>query len=91
VNYRQYGNLFFSPHGFFLAEIGSEGVVSLFNAGDALCAGLLTALDEKMDPEEAVRFAMACAWANAAHVWSGIGDRRTAEAYRDRVRVERID
>jgi fructose-1-phosphate kinase PfkB-like protein len=86
VNYRQYGDLFVTPSGTFLAEIGSEGVLSLFNAGDALLAGLLIALEEKMDAEEAVRFSMACAWANSVHVAEGIRSRREAESFLGRRR-----
>jgi 1-phosphofructokinase len=91
TNYRNHGDVFFTPQGIYLGEFERRGVVSLFGSDDALMAGLIVAQMEKMDVENTIRFALACAWENSLHVEKGCRSREAVEALLDRIRVERLE
>lgn len=90
TSYRTYGDVFFTPKGIFLAEMERKGIASLFGASEALMAGLVVAHQERMDVEEAIRFAMACALEDAHHVDKGIRGRREVEALVDKIHLEKL-
>lgn len=92
ASYHVYGDLFFAPDGsIYLANLGDRSdVVSLFSAGDALAAGLIVAHKEKMSPEEAIRFSMACAMEDSTHVGKGIKGREALDRYLSTVEIEKI-
>ncbi|SMG43789.1 1-phosphofructokinase family hexose kinase [Dethiosulfovibrio salsuginis] len=90
-SYHIYGDLFFTPEGIYLATMADRrDVVSMFSAGDALVAGLVVANEEGMDVEEAIRFSMACAMEDAAHLEKGVGSREDVLHYMDKVDLEKI-
>lgn len=91
ISYKGYGDVFLTPQGLFLAEIPVRELEgSSFGAGDALMAGMLLAFLERMPVEEAIRFAMACAWEDMRHIEKGISSREAVEELVPRVSVERL-
>lgn len=90
VSYRTYGNVFFSPHGTFLAMAARKSARSIYRAGDALLAGMIVARTEGMSAEETIRFAMATAWESTVHPGKGIGDREALNRYLPFVEIERL-
>ena len=91
VSYRSYGAVFFSPQGIYLAEYERKGLVSLFAADDALVAGFIIAREEKMDTEDTIRFATACAWEDSLHVEKGFRDRSEIDKLAPLVRIDKLD
>jgi 1-phosphofructokinase family hexose kinase len=91
VSYRSYGAVFFSPQGIYLAEYERKGLVSLFAADDALVAGFIIAREEKMDTEDTIRFATACAWEDSPHVEKGFRDRSEIDKLAPLVRIDKLD
>ena len=91
VSYRSYGAVFFSPQGIYLAEYERKGLVSLFAADDALVAGFIIAREEKMDTEDTIRFATACAWEDSLHVEKGFRDRAEIDKLAPLVRIDKLD
>jgi 1-phosphofructokinase family hexose kinase len=91
TSYRSYGEVFSLPGGVYLAEIERERVVSMLGAGEALLAGFIVGKKENMSEEEAIRFAMACAYEDSSHVEHGVRNRRAVEDLMPTVRVERLE
>ena len=90
ASYRTYGDLFSTPEGVFVAEVPRKGVVSLFGASDALLAGLVVGLTERLPAEETVRFAMAAALEDAMHVEKGVRSRASVEQHLSKIRLDRV-
>jgi len=91
ISYRNYGEVFFTPEGIYLAEHERKGLVSLFGADDALIAGLVVAREEGMGVEETVRFSTACAWEDALHFEKGIRGRKAVEELLEKVQIKKLE
>jgi fructose-1-phosphate kinase PfkB-like protein len=93
TTYGTVGNIFYTPQGIYLVDIGreeKEQMVSLLAIDDALMAGLAVALLEEMDVELAVRFAQACALEDTLHVRKGIRGRSMVESLVPKIMVEKL-
>ena len=90
ASYRTYGDLFSTPEGVFIAEVERKGIVSLFGASDALLAGLVLGLGERMPAEDAIRFAMAAALEDAMHMEKGVRSRASVEQHLSKVKLDRV-
>ena len=91
ASYRNYGAVFFSPEGIFLAEYERKGLASLFASDDALVAGFMIAREEKMSTEDTIRFSTACAWENSLRVEKGFRGRSEIDQLATQVQVEKLD
>lgn len=65
-------------------------VRSTLGAGDSMLAGMLLALENRLDPGEVLRFGMAAAAASVATDGTGLTDRGLFEAFIPKIEIQRL-
>jgi fructose-1-phosphate kinase PfkB-like protein len=71
-------------------ELRMDNVVNTVGCGDAMLAGMATALLDTADPLEMLRWGVACGAANTQVVGAGFIERSEVEALLSRVKIERL-
>lgn len=90
TSYFNKSNLFCTTKGFFLGEIGLEGVRTYRTANDALMAGMIVAREERMGIEDTIRFAMACVQETVRWPQKGLRDREDVERSMGEIVIQKI-
>lgn len=91
TSYFNNSNVFCTTKGFFLAEVRPEKILTFRSANDALMAGMIVAREERMGPEDTIRFAMACVQENARYAEKGVPSREAVDAAIGDIIIQKLD
>jgi 1-phosphofructokinase family hexose kinase len=83
--------IFSSRKGAWIAEGESSEMLYIYAAEDALLAGMIAAMQERVPTEDVMRLAMACNWECATHPEKFPRDRACVEELAPRVLLTKID
>ncbi|NLL36224.1 MAG: hypothetical protein GX256_01730 [Fretibacterium sp.] len=83
--------IFSTPQGTWTAKGSADEMKYSYASEDALLAGLLAALDERMPFEEALRFAAACFWECTTHPEKFPANREALDQFLPQLVIDKLD